>query len=192
MKSYWIGLLLVLAACGTSQSAYQKEVRDRLDLYWVANQEKDYVAMADMIYPGLYDIVTREDMIAAFAQLEEDVQYSMDSMVIDSIGPLVTYDNTRYVSVFYRFTMSMRFLDDTYHEPQVEQSILESFQRQYGPAATVDNHTFIMPVTAHMLAIHTPVTQAWTFMEVKQDQSYLLRQVIPDEALQALQINVEQ
>lgn len=191
MKNYWIGLLLVLTACGTSQSAYQKEVRDRLDIYWIANQEKDYVAMADMIYPGLYDIVTREDMIAAFAQLEEDVQYSMDSMVIDSIGPVVTYEDTRYVSVFYNFSMSMKFLDEMYYDPQVEQSILESFQQQYGAGATVDNHTFTMPVTAHMLAINTPETQAWTFMEVKEDQSYLLRQVIPDEALQALQISVE-
>lgn len=179
-------LLLTVVACSAGKKAYKKDITQRMETFFIANQEKDYEQMADMLYFKLFETTDREQMLAAFDQLKKDMDYGMYDMVIDTIGEAITYQDTQYVMVQYHYQMTMRFHDEMYHDPQMEEQLLQSFKQQYEEVTVDNSHTFTMPINARLITIAPKGSKEWTLLEVKQGQEGLWLQFLPEPVIEKL------
>lgn len=186
----WVVFLFFgLTACGTGKQAYQKSVNERLNQFFNASQQQDYMAMTEMLYYKLYHETSREQMLAAFEQLKQDMEYTMQGMEVKYMGQMIQYQDTQYVPVSYQYTMAMRFADSVYHDPQLEAQLLQTFRQQYDEVALDTNHTFTMPIQAHLVAIAPKPFNAWTFLEIKDRQKGQWLQVLPAPVIDQLKVS---
>lgn len=184
--SVWLLISAGLSACSVTKYHHRKQIDDQLQLFFAANQEQAYDAMADMMYHKLFTLSSKEDMVNALEQLQKDMPFSLSDLVIDSIGMPIVHQDTQYVLVNYHYTMQVQFTDPNYHDPQVENQLLMNFQQQYVSAEINNQHQFTLGVDARVIAIAPVKAKRWVFFEVKKGQEGLWLQFLPTAVIDRL------
>lgn len=190
MKTFFFTLVLsCFAVLGLSAQAtdHRAIISDSLEVYLQANYDKDYDKIMDMVYPRLFDIVAREDMIAMFQGMaSEGIEFEISNGVIDSISKVIVQGGERFARVDYRMDMMMRFTGIEYEGESTQDLIYTSFQGQYG-AENVrrKDGAFYVNADKIMIAIASVDTPNWTFMEMNKEQPKLLEMLLPVEVIEA-------
>lgn len=190
MHYFFKTLVIVLLATVSIQAQsndHRAIISDSLEVYLQANYDKDYEKIMDMIYPKLFDIVTRENMIAMFEGMSsEGIDFEISNGIIDRISNLVVHEGERFATVDYRMDMMMRFTGIEYKEEATQNMILASFEGQYGPENVErKDGAFYIKTDKTMVAIAPEDSESWKFIEKNDQQPALLGMLIPAEVLEA-------
>lgn len=162
-------------------------VSDSLEVYLQANYDKDYDKIMDMVYPKLFDIVAREDMIAMFEGMaSEGIAFEISNGQVDKISEVMVQGEERFARVDYRMDMMMRFTGIEYEAEATQDMIHTSFQAQYGEEnVRRKDGAFYITSAKSMIAIAPLDQENWTFMEMNVDQPELLKMLLPAEVIEA-------
>jgi len=169
----------------TSFGDHRQEIQGTLDVYFQANLDKDYEKILDMIYPRLFEIVSKEEMMGLFKQMEaEGIDYSIKAAETSSISDKVVNDGQQFVLVKYILDIGIRFTGEEYSTPEVQKILLETFKTQYGKDRVkldTESNTFWIKADNVMFAIAPEGSKDWKFMEKKPGMEAFVADFIPQE-----------
>jgi len=77
--------------------------------YLNAFNEGDWDGVIKMIYPKLFDFMTKEQMIASFNQLEEmGIDMKTDFNKVEKISEVINFEDSKYCRVYYNGKLNIK------------------------------------------------------------------------------------
>lgn len=190
MKNFFI-LSLLLAFVATpllSQTTSPNTIKDRLDLYFQATKEKRWNDLVELIYPKLFEKVTKEEMIALFEDMEGNgIQLNMEDFNASRISEVMPYETEQFALVDYNAKMIIQFTSQSDKAPEMVEVFRKSFHATYGEDNVIyhaENNSFELSVKKSMFAIADAAKDNWTFIESDATQNAMLGELIPEAVLQ--------
>lgn len=157
--------------------------------YLVAFNNGNYDHVVDMIYPKLFDIVSREQLMQTFTQLEEmGMQMKMDFKGVESISKVIDFDRERFCRVYYSAVLTIDISGPMLENiDQLKQGLVAAYGEEY---LTYDEtvHRFTISANKSMIAISKNDTDNWKYIEYNEQQEALLTQLIPSEVLDQMEM----
>lgn len=186
--------LFVLIACNSSkkkekETAGGPSLEKRLAEYMQLTEDMDLEKLMDYIYPRLFKIAPKEQMIEAMRAgfNNDELKMSLDSLKVDKIYPIFTSGKGQYAKVTYSMVMIMDFLDKEGIEDQME-LIMESMGEKYGrDNIRIDDKTGNLRVkqTSHLVAAKDEYAKDWSFVSLRDDDP-MINQLLDKEVLEKL------
>jgi len=160
------------------------EIQDRLDIYFKANEEKDFDTILDMVYPKLFDLVPREQMKSQFVAMDAGgMRFSIYDMATSDFSVPFVHAGEQFVLVDYTHGMDLILTDSTTQASAG--MMLAAFQGQYGEdkvSYDQENYNFTIDINKKMLAIAPLDSDEWTFLDFNSDNPAVLNMLF-DEAV---------
>jgi len=186
-------VFLLLSASFLAQAAAQntrESIQARVDNYFEATEKKDWDAVVDMLYPKLFEVVTKEEMTGVFQGIEsEGMKIGMKNFAVNTISDVITHEGEKFASVSYDMEMNIQFTSVEYRETSVQEMIKSSFEGLYG-AENVNYHpedfSFDIKAARTMFAVAKEDTMDWFFIENDPSQKELTAMLIPAEVVERL------
>ena len=194
------GLLMVLVfmGCGENTSttsatdsgsvtaapeSVQSEIEDRLNGYLAKTNEKDWEGSFDYLHPIIFDIAPREQMIAAFEQMDATgFNILVEDSEITGFQNLVDWEGQRYTKFAYDCDMQVILGGEQFQDPMVAEMMQQQMIQQYGEDNVVFdslNNTFDVNAQREVWAI-TGEDDRWYFVEENPQLYLVLDQIVPD------------
>ncbi len=192
MKQLLILLVLSsgLAAAARGQDEARQAIQQRLNEYFEATKSKDWDKTVNLLYPKLFSLVSKEDMVQMFRDMEGNgVEFEMKGFELLRISDTVNYAGESFALIGYSARMNIRFTSQSYQEASVLEAIRQNYEATYGAENVhfrAENNSFGIRSEKAMFAIAPEGSSEWTFMESEPGQESLLRSMIPDAARQKL------
>ncbi len=191
MKKIFLFLLLA-AACLTQISAQntRTSIENRVSGYFKATEQKDWNAVVEMVYPKLFNIASKEQMVEVFQSIEaEGMKMDMKNFNIKNISDVVTHEGEKFATVNYDMKMTIGFTSVEYRDSSVQVMIKNSFESLYGAENVKYNpadFSFDIAASRTMFAIADEGTMDWFFIENDASQKELTAMLIPETVRERL------
>ncbi|MBR9922841.1 MAG: hypothetical protein GYB31_18595 [Bacteroidetes bacterium] len=195
------GLILLtgMIACGQAENAASEDggssiaapasddvksnIEQRLEDYLAKTNEKDWNASFDYLYPVIFDIAPREEMIAAFEQMEENgFNVMVEDAEITDWEQLVSWKGTDYTQFTYNCAMQIMLAGEQFSDPMMMDMMTTQMQSQYGEDNVKfdsTSNTYDIDATRSAWAI-TGQDGNWYFVEETPQLDMVLDQIVPD------------
>ncbi len=150
-------------------------MKSRLDTFFRLNQALNFEKLMDYIYPKIFTIAPREQMIEIFKSTfagDEEVKMEMDSLQYGSISPLAVVDKGSYHLISYSMLIRMKIKKDTSDAADANTTMLNVLQSQYGSNNVrfdVPSGKFVIKVNTNMVAVKDEASPDWTFLNFEPD-----------------------
>ncbi|MCB0582848.1 MAG: hypothetical protein KDD10_26455 [Phaeodactylibacter sp.] len=182
----FITLLFALAVFSTaarSQNDDSAAIQKRLDEYFRATEAKDWNKVVDMVYPKLFGLMEKKDMVQLFADMEGNgMVFQMKDFEVRKISETVTYEGERFAIVDYSAGLNIRFTSEAYQDSSMVNILKSSFETSYGAGRVSYNpadNSFDIQAEKTMYAIAPEGSEEWAFMESDPAQASLTGTLIP-------------
>lgn len=178
--------LLLLACCQPLLSAQDNQaITGRLGEYFEATKAKDWQKVVDMVYPKLFTLVDKSEMVQMFQDMEGNgMEFQMGEFEIRAISEVASHQGERFALVDYVAVMNIRFTSQADRDPEVQALLQVNFEQHYG-AENVryqpEDNSFEIRAEKAMFAISDEGSQAWAFIESDSANEALIGAIIPDE-----------
>lgn len=150
-------------------------LQSRLNTFMELNRSLQFEKLMDYIYPKLFKIAPKEQLIEVFKSTfsgDADVAVEMDSLQTGTIHPAFTIDKGVYALVDYSMLMRMKVKQDADEEKPEEKNefMLRLMKNQYGEKNVRFDHgtgKFVIRIVTSMVAIKDELSPEWTFLNFK-------------------------
>ena len=190
MKKLFILSLLFafIASPLLSQTTSQNTINDRLNLYFQATKEKRWNDLIELIYPKLFEKLTKEEMVTLFEDMEGNgIQLNMEDFNATNISEVLQHGSEQFALVDYNAKMIIQFTSQVDRAPEMVEVFRNSFNNTYGENNVVyhaENNSFELQVKKSMFAIADVEKNNWTFIESDATQNAMLGELIPEAVMQ--------
>ena len=190
MKNILIALsILVFSACGSSKKKVEtadngSSMEQRLTEFMKLNEEMNLEKIMDYVYPKLFTIVSRKDLLQAMKDgfNSDEVKIDIDSMKLDKIHPTFEMDNASYAKINYSMVMLMDFkkAKDTTDkvDPEQNEFMRKTMAAEYGEEnVSVDETTGVIKIKASsiMVAVKEQSDKEWYFVNLKEEDPMMTK-----------------
>lgn len=177
---------LLLPTLADAQTDYRQSIRDTFAVYRDLTIAKKYDRIMDYIYPKLFELVGREQLVELFRGLDdESMSISFVDLRIDSISERFVQGDEQFVLVYHGGTMTVRpgaeMAADT-----ASLSLLRSvYEQQYGTEnvrlsqSKAAAPTLTIQLKKTLFAIAPTDSRRWRFLENNRDNPALLEFLLP-------------
>ena len=178
-------LFLLLPALVSAQS--KKDIEHDFTKYMSFLGDKNFRASTEYLPDAFFELYPKEQMIMAMEATLNDPTMEMsfsDTRVLD-IGDLFEVDNVTFSILSYSSNLNIR-----YFEVPGEQElgyVVSAMRMQYGIDAVSsdpEKGTILINATRKVCAIYE--NDQWKFLEYNQQQSAMIKQILPDEVITKL------
>ena len=177
-------LLLTGMAATTWGQGDSTAIQQRLDAYFQATEAKEWGKVVDMVYPKLFTLVKKEDMVQLFADMEGNgMVFQMKDFNVNNISETVAHEGERFALVDYSAGMNIRFTSAAYQDSSMVSILQASFAATYGEDNVhykKEDNSFDIQAEKTMFAIAPEGNADWAFMENNPGQEGLLGALIPE------------
>jgi hypothetical protein len=177
--------LLTIGFRPLQAQGHKTGIMEKLDIYFKATEEKNWEGVLDMIYPKLFDLASREDLIAVFENMEaEGMELHMSDMKVRDISGLEIFEGEQFALVDYSMKMKIKFTGEDFSDKEAIQMMKGAFEGIYGAENIVvdeEEASFDIQVEKSMFAIAGIGSSDWKFIEQNKGQDYLMDQLLPKE-----------
>lgn len=185
MKKYSILLFLSFLCITRALSQNSREsIEKRADMYFAASEQKDWSAVVGMVYPKLFELVPKEQMIEVFQNIEsEGLKMELKDFNIRQISDIVTHEGEKFARIDYNMEMFLQFTSVEYRDAAVQTTVNTNFQNLYGAENVTwnkEDFSFDIKTTKSMFAIADEGTMDWYFIENDSTRPELTNMIIPE------------
>jgi hypothetical protein len=192
--------ILALCACGSSKKKVESpdnsvaSLEQRLTEFMKLNDEMNMEMIMDYIYPKLFDIVPRNELLKAMKDGldNENVKVELDSMKVDKIHPIFEMDKGSYAKITYSMVMLMNFKNSNDSAEAKDNSqnefIMASIAEKYGEEnVSMDEATGVIRIrtVSPMVAVKDELAKEWCFVNLKEDDP-MINKLFSKEVLDKL------
>jgi hypothetical protein len=182
-------LTFILLVSLSSVAQNDGSLQGRLDEYLLANKQKNFEKLMEFIYPELFQIVPKEQMIQVFESVFDNPQMtiSMDSLSVCGISKGFNYKVAEYRKVDYYIGMSFRFKDTAFVKDENKIAMIkEQVKTQMGAEHVKyipEENRMTIDAKKIMFAIKDNAQSQWMFLGYEPKQVELMKKLIPSEVL---------
>lgn len=195
MKKLAFGLaVIILFGCGDAKkksepSTTGTSLEKRLAEYMQLTEDMDLEKLMDYIYPKLFDIAPKEQMLKAMKDgfENDEVKVSLDSMKVEKIYPVFESGKGSYAKVTYSMVMVMEFVDKENLAEQIE-SIIEGAGEKYGRENLYfEEKTGSLRIRekSDLVAAKDKYAKEWSFVSLKEDDP-MINKLLDKDVLEKL------
>ena len=163
--------------------------------YGDALLRKDWQAVADKIYPGLFQLSSKEDIIRAMENGLNNLEYRTEMLPAGNMYIFPDYlerDGKKYALISYTDNLSIIFNrkpdeNDITFEGRMDY-IYHKFKKKYPAGQLIrgsEKNVFHLRIPKYMLAIYMPGQQSYTFIDFSDHPQKLamLEQIFDKEII---------
>jgi hypothetical protein len=191
--------ILVLCACGSSKKKVESSttgssLEQRLTEFMKLNDEMNLEKIMDFIYPKLFDIAPRKDILQAMKDGfdNEEVKIEMDSLKVDKIYPVFEIDKGSYAKVTYSMVMVMK-VKNTKDSADVNDNaqnelIKATMSEKYGVEnVRMNDATGVIKIrtASPMVAVKDALAKEWCFVNLNEEDP-MINKLFSKEVLDKL------
>ncbi len=191
--------ILALCACGSSKKKAETAdagapLEQRLSEFMKLNDEMNLEKIMDYIYPKLFDIAPRNEILKAMKDGFDnaEVKVELDSMKVDKIYPVFEMDKGSYAKITYSMVMLMNFKNSKDSAAASDNSqnefIKASIAEKYGEEnVTMDEATGVIRIrtASPMVAVKDESAKEWCFVNLNDDDP-MINKLFSKEVLDKL------
>ncbi|RXK60001.1 hypothetical protein ESA94_13215 [Lacibacter luteus] len=169
---FLIGFLFTFSAAAQEVDAAMKS---RLDTFLKLNQALDFEKLMDYIYPKVFTVAPREQLIEIFKSTfagDDEVKMEMDSLQYGSISPLVVVNKGSYHLIRYSMLIRMQIKQEASDAADGNTTMLNVLKSQYGAKNVrydAASKKFVVNVNTNMVAVKDETSPEWTFLNFEPD-----------------------
>ncbi|NOT49770.1 MAG: hypothetical protein HOP10_00660 [Chitinophagaceae bacterium] len=188
-KILFVLIAFLFIACGGNSSKDKTEnttggidpaLEKRLAEYMKLNEELDFNRLMDYIYPKVFDLAPREDMVEAMEDFfkSEEIKVKLEDLKIDKVHPVFTVKDGSYAKIDYSMVVlfDMSSEGDSMEKKEQNDLIVKSMAEKYGEGNVgIDKETGMIRVRmgTPMIAIKDEIVKDWSFISYKKDDPFL-------------------
>lgn len=188
MRFFWknfamktLFLLVFFTALGMAGGAQQDTALvNRINQMLTLTQKKDLEKIMDYTYPKLFEIASRELMIATLKETYDSEEFSIeiDSIRIINIYPVFVIKDTSYVKVKHTMLMRMKYKQpvDT-NDTDIRNTLVSILEQRYGEGNVRFDavaNSLNISMKPDMVGIKDKTSNTWTFANLDEDNPALL------------------
>ena len=166
-------LFLFILSCSLATNAQADEaMKARLDTFMKLNQALNFEKLMDYIYPKVFTIAPREQLIQVFKESfagNDELSMEMDSLRTGTISKPVTIGEGSYYLIGYSMLIRIKLTNE---KADAGNSMLGLMKSQYGEDnVRYDKATgkFVITVNTSMVAIKDAQSPQWSFLNFEPD-----------------------
>ena len=147
------------------------DIQTRLDEYFEFTKVNDYTQMMEYIYPKVFTLATKEQMVEVFNSMKTmGIGLNVDEININKIEDLMDGGSKKYGVADYNIEIRLELLTPVMQSAEVVESLKSSFKVSYNATdMKYDEETKTLSFKGHkyVLAIKDPDYDAdnWYFLE---------------------------
>ena len=155
--------------------------------YFKAFNQEDWEGVIDMVYPKLFDLISKDQMIQLFIQIKEmGMDMKLELKQVDKISEIINYENSRFCRVYYNGMLTIGISGAMLeNKDQLKESFIAAYGLENVKYDSI-NEQFDVNAKKSMMAIASIDSNNWTYMEYNEQQEEMLYQLIPKEVLDQL------
>ena len=185
-KLAFILLFLTTAFIGTAQTT-DAQLKQRLNNYMQLNKELDFEKIMDYMHPVLFTVAPKEAMQQAMEQAfnSEEMQISIDSLQVLTIGEDFKQGEAVYKKVDYFMGMSMVFKDNMLEDESFREMITAGMKEAMGnKQVSYDEKKKALMITGNevMFAIKDNPKTEWLFLGYDKNPE-LIKAIFPKSVI---------
>jgi hypothetical protein len=169
---------------------HEPAITGRLGEYFEATKVKDWQKVVDMVYPKLFTLVEKKEMVQMFQDMEGNgMEFQMGDFAVKGISAVMDHEGERFALVDYTAQMNIRFTSQAYREPEMVDMLRQNFVLTYGAENVRYNpgdNSFDVRAEKTMFAISEEGEDNWAFMESDSANEALIGVIIPDAVKEKL------
>lgn len=172
----------------TTSNDLESKFAEDISSYLTAFNNKEWDRVIDMIYPKLFELISRDQMKNVFEQTGLiGMKMNTDFEKIEKLSEVVVHEGLSYCRVFYKGGMTIQISDEILEgQPEFERGLEEYYGKEN---VSYDDHDQVFSIQANksMVAILEPDAKSWSYMEYNEQQRQALDMLIPEVALKQLE-----
>ena len=166
----------------------EKAINKRITTYIEFTKEENYSALMDLIYPKIFEVASKEQMIEVFNSLEAmGLDMVFEEMKVTNLQPVSISKSANYVLCPYNMKIQVILVDEEMKNPEMADGMLEAFKMIYNAGTvTLDKEKYIFHIEGekHLIAIqNSDYGKDWYFAEFDQSNPALLSMMFPEEVI---------
>ena len=173
----------------------KEQLTKDLNAYMDALTLHDWERMLDLIYPGLFQLSSREEIKKSLENGMNSLDYKMEiqpAANVDIFPQYVEKDGKKYALISYTNNFTMIFNkkeseDDLRFKARMDY-VYHKFKKRY-PAGQVmqgsEPGIFHFRIPKYMLAVYIPEKQSYTFIDFSNDEAHMetLKKILDSEVV---------
>lgn len=181
-------LFTILLSCGQNQIPKDKFQKD-IQTFSEAYSKKDWEKYTSMIYPKLFDILPKQQMIFYLNLFSAMASIDMNLMQIDSTSEVIINGNEKFCRVYYSGTTTMKISGKLLLK--AIDTLKVKTEKLYGKE-NVEYDTaikqFFINFNQSTIAIADKNTDEWKYIECTINNQEIIPKIIPVEVLKKLKL----
>ncbi|XWN36489.1 MAG: hypothetical protein ROO71_11070 [Balneola sp.] len=171
-------------------SEEKNKIETRLDEYMDLISAGDYEAMMEYVYPKVFTIANKKDMIAMFSGIGTGLEFKFDNPDLKWIEGIHS-DN--YALIRYSMEMGLRLVSDETRTESMFNTMKIAFESQFG-AENVETQKddFSLKVNAgkYIVAINEEIYSNWFFIEFDESNPAFLSMLLSEELINSVKTRI--
>ena len=167
-----IGLVLTFSLTAQGDT----EMKSRLDIFMNFNRTLNFEKMMDYIYPKVFTIAPREQLVEIFKSTfagNDEMTVEMDSLKHGTISPLISVDKGSYHLIDYSMLIRMKIKKEPgEHNGTANAAMLEGLKSHYGEKNVRYDQSsgkYVVTVNTSMVAVKNELSPNWTFLNFEPE-----------------------
>ncbi len=172
MKKLFVLCLLFLFCSHITNAQADEEMKARLDTFMRLNQSLQFDKLMDYIYPKVFTIAPREQLVQVFKESfagNDDLSMEMDSLRTSTISSKVIIDGGSYYLIRYSMLIRIKITNE---KADAGSSMLGLMKSQYGEENVRHDKVtgkYVVTVNTSMVAIKDALSPQWSFLNFEPD-----------------------
>jgi hypothetical protein len=165
----------------TTTTSQGGSLETRLAEFLKANDDMDLDKVMDYVYPKVYDIVPKADLLKAMKDGfdNNEVKIELDSLKIEKQHPVFEMENGSFSKMSYSMVMLMTFIDDDPNAKVEERNkmILATMEEKYGKGKVNFDEKGVLRIRVlnQMVAVKDEYAKDWCFVNLKEEDPMIAK-----------------
>ncbi|MCB0640238.1 MAG: hypothetical protein KDC44_01300 [Phaeodactylibacter sp.] len=183
------------AQAGTSSGDYQKEIEKRLFSYIDHTNKSEWDAMLDMVYPKVFETISRGEMVSTFEGMEsQGMTILTENPKILNYSEVQTVEGEDFVFVDYSADLTVKLEGEQFQDETIQEMFRAQLEQAYGPGTVSANETgdeMYVKAEKMLFAISESGKNDWKFLENNGPDVSLLEGYLPAEVIEKYKVKEE-
>lgn len=166
----------------------EKAINKRIATYIKLTKKEDYNSSMDLVFPKVFEIASKEQMVEAFTGLEaQGFDMIFEEMSVKQIQPILFTNSAKYVICPYDMSIKFLILDEDKQTSQIAENLLTRFKASYitgQVTLNIEEYSFKIEGKKYLMAIQDDqYGKDWYFLDFDQNNIETLTMLFPEEVV---------
>ena len=183
------------ATTASTNQGYKKVIEERLYTYIDHTNKSNWDAMLDMVYPKVFQAISRAEMISTFQQMEaQGMTILTENPKMLNCSEIETVEGEDFVFVDYSADLTVKLSGEQFQDPNIQEMFRAQLEQAYGPGTVSINESgdeMYVKAEKMLFAISDNAKNDWKFLENNGPDLTMLEGYLPAQIIDKYKVKEE-